>query len=242
MQIITVAVIKGGTGKTATCASLAQCAAAEGRRVLCIDLDPQAALTNCLGADRSAAGAYELLTGAPIQNTIQGTEMQENIEVIAGSVELATYPGKEYRLADALKPIQKQYDLIIIDTPPYFGPLTFEALNTATGLIVAMNTDAGSIQGQRYILDIAKEARAKNRKLKVLGSIITQFDKRPVITRHMREIIEEQGQGLKCPLLGTVSRSIAIQEAALLHMSLYDYAPKSKPAQEYKDIYNKIIG
>lgn len=240
MQIITFAVIKGGTGKTATCASLAQYAAHIGRRVLVVDLDPQAAITNALGADRSAKGAFDLLNGTPVQETIQKTQ-QDNIEVIAGAPNLATYPGKSFKLAEALKPIHKKYDFIFIDTAPYFGPLTNEAFNTATGLIIPMNTDAGSMQGQRYIIDLAAAAKKYNRKLKVLGSIITQYDKRPVITRHLRELIKDQGEQLKCPLLGEISRAIALQEAHLLRLNLYDYAPKSKPAQEYQAIYNKLF-
>ena len=239
MQIITVAVIKGGTGKTATCASIAQCAAHEGKKALCIDLDPQAALTNMLGADRTAPGASKLLEGQPIKSTIQPTE--QNIDVIAGGPMLASYKVNEYRLAPALEDVKKQYDLIVIDTPPNFCGLTYEALDAATGLLIAMNADGGSIQGQQYILALANEAKQHNKKLKVLGCIITLYDKRPNISKYMHDKIAEQGKSLKCPLLGEISRSVAYLEAAALHQSLYKYAPKSKPAQEYKAIYNKII-
>ena len=240
MQIITIAVIKGGTGKTATCASLAQCAAHEGKKVLCVDLDPQATLTNMLGADRTMPGAYSLLNGAFILDTIQPTK--QSIDVICGSPALAADKGKSiYRLSSALELIQKHYDLIFIDTPPSFCGLTYEALQAATGLIVALNADQSSIQGQSYILDLAKEQRRTNKKLKVLGAVITQYDKRPKIARYFHDKIAEQGKALKCPLLGDVSRSVSYLEACALHRNLYDYAPKSKPALEYKAIYNKIV-
>lgn len=243
MQIITSAVIKGGTGKTASCATLAQCAAHEGKKVLCIDLDPQAALTNMLGADRTAPGAYSLLNGAFILDCMQPTK--QNIDVIAGAPALVADKGAKggsvYRLSEALERIQKAYDLIIIDTPPFFCGLTYEALQTATGLIIPMLADYESMQGQKYIIELAKEQRRTNKKLKVLGCFITQFDARPRINKYMREQIQEQARALKCPYLGEISRSVSYLEANALHRNLYEYAPKSKPAQEYKAIYNKII-
>ena len=240
MQIITCAVIKGGTGKTATIATFAQCAAAEGKKVLCIDLDPQATLTNMLGADRTAPGAYDLLKGAAIEQTIQSTK--QNIDVIAGAPGLTAYKFIAYKLKSALDPIKKVYDFIFIDTPPYFCGLTYEALNTATGLIIAMQADNGSMQGQAYILEIAQDIKNKtNKKLKVLGCIITLYDKRPNISKYMREQIQEQSKNLKCPYLGEVSRSVSYLEANALHRNIFEYAPKCKPAQEYKAIYNKLF-
>ena len=243
MQIITCAIIKGGTGKTAACATLAQCAANEGKRVLCIDLDPQAALTNMLGADRTAPGAYNLLQGAHVIETMQPTK--QNIDVIAGAPALvadkSAKGGSAFRLADALEPIKKAYDLIIIDTPPFFCGLTYEALQAATGLIIPMLADYESMQGQKYIIELANMQRRTNKKLKVLGCFINQFDARPRINRYMRERIQEQAGALKCPYLGEISRSVSYLEANALHRNIYIYAPKSKPAQEYKAIYNKII-
>ena len=243
MQIITVAVIKGGTGKTATCAAMAQAAAHEGKRVLCVDLDAQANLTAALGADRTAPGAYNLLQGAFILDCIQQTP--QNIDVIAGSPALAADRPKQansiFRLSNALEQIQKHYDLIVIDTPPSFCQLTYEALQAATGLLIAICADADSFNGMQLILDIAKEIKRTNKKLKPLGCIITQYDKRPKIARYMRDMIEEQGNKMKCPLLGEVRQGVAIQEARALRRNLFEYAPKSKPAQDYKAIYNKII-
>ena len=240
MQIITCAVIKGGTGKTATCASIAQCAAVDGKRVLVVDLDPQATITNMLGADRTAPGALDLLQGGRIAETIQSTA--QGIDVIGGAPGLATLKNNDiFALSRALDPIKKQYDFIVIDTPPYFCNMTYFALQTATGLIIPMQADGGSLQGQEYILQLAKEIKNTNKKLKVIGSIITRYDNRPRINRFMRGKIEEQGKAYKCPLLGTVSQGIAYAEAAALHRNLFIYAPKSKPAQEYREIYNKIV-
>lgn len=243
-QIITCAVIKGGTGKTTTCAAIAQAAALDDKKVLAIDLDPQANFSFCLGADKTLPGAYELLNGAFILDCIQQTE--QNIDVIAGAPALAAdNPGKKkntiFRLSEALEKVKGFYDLIVIDTPPYFCELTFEALQASTGVLIPMEADAGSIHGQKHIIEVAKEIKRTNKKLKILGCIITRYNARPVIARKMRDLIIEQGQELKCPLLAEIRQGIAIQEAQALNKSIYDYAPKSKPAQDYKELYNKLF-
>ena len=147
-QIITAAVIKGGTGKTTTAAALAQAAAAAGKKVLAIDLDPQANLSFFIGADQNAPGSYQLLHGAEAAQLIQDTE--QGIQAIAASPDLATErttPASAKRLQEAIEPVKKDYDLIIIDTPPQMGELTFNALQASTGLIIPLETDNSSLQG-----------------------------------------------------------------------------------------------
>lgn len=245
MQIITCAVIKGGTGKTATCAALAQAGAHEGRRVLCVDLDPQGNLSNLFGADKEAPGAAELMQGAPILETIQ--ETAQGVDIIAGNDSLAIDTADKrkqatiYELETALEPIKKAYDLIIIDTPPAFGNLTYNALQAANGLLIPICADSDSFNGLLYIIDVAKLIKKTNKKLRVLGCIITQYNPRPKISQYMRDIVEAKGQKLKCPLLGEIRQGVAIQEARALRKNLFEYAPKSKPAQDYMQIYKAII-
>lgn len=243
-QIITCAVIKGGTGKTTTCAAIAQAAALDNKKVLAIDLDPQGNFSYCLGADANMPGAYSLLNGAFVLDCIQQTA--QNIDVIAGAPALATdKPEKKtdaiFRLSEAIEPIIKTYDLIVIDTPPYFCDLTFLALQAATGVIIPMDTDTGSLQGRAHVVNLAREIKRTNKNLKVLGCIITKYNARPVISRQFRELIEEQGKKLKCPLLAEIRQGVAVQEAQALQRNLFEYAPKSKPAQDYKELYKKIV-
>lgn len=244
-KILTVAVIKGGTGKTTTCAALAQAAAFNKKKVLAIDLDPQCNLTACLGAERTAPGAWFLLDSLPeqvIYETIQSTA--QGVDVIAGSPTLADITsGKNsiFRLEAAISPIIKSYDLIVIDTPPSLCDLTYNALQASNSLLITCDADLGSLNGMYYLLDIAKEIKSTNKNLKVLGSIITQYDSRPKISKYMRDVIAEQGKARKCPLLGEVRRGIAVQEAHAYKKSLFEYAPKSNPAIDYMKIYKTII-
>lgn len=241
MQIITTAVAKGGTGKTSTGAALAQAAAADGQRVLCVDLDPQANFSYILAADPNAPGSYQMLHGAPAAELIQTTP--QGLDVIPASPDLATEqtkPNSARRLADALEPVKNEYDFIFIDTAPTFGELTFNALRASTGLIIPLETDTNSLQGLYNVVDIARQMQGHNDALQILGTVLTRYDKRSNLNKHLKAVIEENGREAGAPLLGTIRAGVAIREAQALQRNLYEYAPKSNPARDYMDLYNAI--
>lgn len=241
MQIITTAVQKGGTGKTTTAAALAQAAAFEGQRVLCVDLDPQANYTFVLSANQNAPGSFQLLNGAPAADLIQKTP--QGLDVIPASPDLAaikTTPNSARRLADALEPIKQGYDFIFIDTPPTMGELTFNALRASTGLLIPLETDTNSLQGLYNVVDVARQMQRHTAALQILGTVLTRYDKRSNLNKYLKETIEEKGQEAGAPLLGTIRAGVAIREAQALQRSLYEYAPKSNPARDYMELYKAI--
>ncbi len=242
MKIITAAVIKGGTGKTTTAAALAQAAAITGKKVLAIDLDPQANLSLALAADPGLPGSYHLLNGHPADQLIQQTP--QGIDCIAASADLATVktsPGSAKRLAQALEPVKRNYHLIIIDTPPTAGELQTNAMYASTGLIIPLETDSNSLQGLYQITDIAHHVQQKNPALRILGIVLTKYDNRPKINRYLRDVLEEKGEEVGAPLLSEIRAGVSIREAQAMQESLYEYAPKSKPAQDYLKLYKKIM-
>lgn len=241
-QVITIAEIKGGTGKTTTAAALAQAAIKDNKKVLLIDLDAQANLTSLFGADATAPGAWNLLQGFPALELIQPTDF--NIDIIAGAPDLAAETpakGSIYRLEAAIMPLLPLYNLIIIDTPPAFGEMTYNALQASNGLVIALEANISALQGFYLITDLAKDARKHNKKLKVLGAVITRYNPRPVLSRQIKDIIEEKAKAVKCPILGEIRQGIAIQEAQAYQKNLFDYAPRSKAAQDYKELYTKLF-
>ena len=241
MQIITTAIIKGGTGKTTTAAALAQAAAADRQKVLVIDLDPQANLSFFIGADPGRPGSYELLTGGEPGKLIQ--ETKQGLAAIAASPDLATIKtaaGSAKRLAAALEPIKGKYDFIFIDTPPQIGELTFNALQASTGLLIPLESDNSSLQGLYQITDITSRLQQSNPALQILGTLLTRYDSRPKLNRYLQEVIAEKGKEAGAPYLGAIRAGVAIREAQALQLSLFEYAPKSKPAQDYKAIYKAI--
>lgn len=240
--IITAAAIKGGTGKTTTAAALAQAAAAAGLKVLAIDLDPQMNLTFTVKADPNKAGSYDLLHEADPAQVIQTTP--QGIDAIAASPDLAdetTKPASGKRLQTALMQVKKQYDFIIIDTPPTMGELTFNALQASTGLIIPLETDNSSLQGLYQITDIAHQMQQSNPDLKIKGVILTRYDARPKINRYMKEVIANASEETGAPLLMCIRPAIAIREAQAMQKSIYEYAPKSNPAQDYKELLKTIL-
>jgi len=242
MQIITIAVQKGGTGKTTTAATLAQAAAYKGRRVLAIDLDPQGNLSVTLAAQMipETGNSYNLLMGLPPADLIQTTE--QGIDVIPACLDLATISsgkGSARRLQRALEPIKNSYDLIVIDTPTA-AELQYNALQAATGLIIPLQADSYNIQSLYQITDIAGQIRKSNPALSIKGVIMTNYNGQTRHARQIREAIQKQAEALQLPYLGEIRRAIAIQEAATLRQSLFEYAPTSNPARDYLAIYETI--
>lgn len=240
MRIITIANQKGGTGKSTTAAALAQAAAAKGKRTLAIDLDPQGNLTFFLKADPQQPGAFELLEGKPAR--IQGID--KKLDAISASWNLQTVTssrGSARRLKTALEPIKNDYSLIIIDTPPIGGELQFNALMASTDLIIPLQTDIVGLQGFYQMSDTARQIQQSNPDLKITGYILTRNRGRSTLARQMAEVIKEKAAGMGIPFLTAIREAVAIQEAQTLQRNLYEYAPKSNPAQDYNELLKLIL-
>ena len=238
MKIITFAIIKGGTGKTTSCAAIAQAAAADGKKVLAVDLDAQANLTYILGATSTAPGSYQLLHGEDPAQMIQ--ETPQGISVISGSPDLATEktgPASAMRLQEALASIRDAFDLVVIDTQPAMGETVFNGLQAATHLVIPLESDVHSLQGMARIVEIANRMKRSNPALRIAGTVISRFNPRTKISAYIKGIVTQKGEELGAPLLATIRPGIAIREAQLRRLSLFDYAPNSKPAQDYKTLY-----
>ena len=243
-MVIAIALQKGGTGKSTTAAALTQAAADAGKRALAIDLDAQGDTSFFLAADTSRPGPYELLTrSSDPRRLIQTT--QGGLDVIPASWNLATITssrGSARRLQMALEPIKRSYDLIIVDTPPNAGELQYNAMQAADGLIIPLQSDIVSLQGLYLLHDTAQQIRASNPALTISGIVLTRYNARSTIARQMEQKIIDTAAELGIPYLGAVREAVAIREAQTLQRSLYQYAPTSKPALDYKTILQKIIG
>lgn len=241
MQIITTAIMKGGCGKSTTAAALAQAAAADKKKVLCIDLDPQANLSSFIGADPNRPGTFQLIEGSDPAQLVQKTE--QGIDAITASPDLATIHterGSAKRLQQAIEPLRARYNYIFIDTPSKPGELVYNALQAATGLLIPMETDESNLQGLYNIVDIARHIQKSNPELSIIGAVLTRYNSQTNYDKFLRGVIAEKGAEIGAPLLGAIRAGVVVKEAHGFKESLFEYAGKSKPAADYMELYRKI--
>lgn len=242
MRIITVANQKGGSGKTTTVLALAQACSYRQKKAICIDLDTQCNLSFSLDANPACGNVYDFITGSKkaaecIQTTKQG------IALIAGCYDISTletYRGSAKRLQNAIQDIAGKYDYCFIDTPPNLGEEQYNALQACTDLIIAMQANLYDIQGMYTICDTAAQFRKTNPKMQIAGYVLANHNGRSKLAKALEQSIAKSAAECGVQCLGSVRQGIALKEAQVLKVSLYDYATKSNPAQDYLSIFDKL--
>lgn len=245
-MIITVSNQKGGTGKSTTAAALATGAAFKGKKALAIDLDPQSNLTFIMGGNQADAGAYELITGKlqpsqVIQHTAQGDVIAASIS-LAGADTLLTGNNRIFALREAIKPIVRRYDLIVIDTPPTLGTLLMNALAASDSVIIPLQADILSLQGLYHLQQTIKKIQTDfNKRLGISGILFTKHSGRTLIAREIVDTMTQKAAAMGIPVLKTTIREgVAVKEAQTMRSSLFEYAPKSKPAKDYLQLLDEL--
>lgn len=244
-MILTVANQKGGVGKSTSAAALATAATYKGKKSLLIDLDPQGNASYIMGANLQDIGSYELLVehktaASCIQHTAQG-------DIIASSLKLAlaesqlTDEDRLYSLKAAIKPIKAKYDLIVIDTPPVLNVLLFNALNATDKVIIPLYADILSLQGLYQLVHTIESQQKNNKALELTGVFFNKHNTRTVLARDTMETMRAKCKAMGVPVLkSTIREAVAVREAQTLQQSLYEYAAKSKPAQDYIKLLEEV--
>jgi len=246
MEVIALLNQKGGVGKTTTAAALGAGLTRAGYKVLLIDLDAQGNLTSATGASSTGTTALEVLTRkAKAQDAIQDTPQGAIIAAGAGLAAegILTATGKEYRLREAMEPIKKRYDYILIDCPPSLGILTINALTAATSCIIPAQADIFSLQavGQfSQTLDAIRQYT--NPALSLKGILITRYSGRAVLRREISELLQDAAAQLNTRVFDTrIRECIAIGEAQTVKQDIYSYAPRSNAAADYTAFTQEVI-
>ena len=238
---------KGGVGKTTTTHSLAA-ALSEQYDVLAVDLDAQGSLTDGLGIDPNAlpAGCMEMLLGRytaehVLIKTPKFDLIPSNLELSAADLHLAGRTKREYLLQRVLKPIEKNYDFVILDCPPHLGLVTINALAYADLLLIPAKADYYSLAALRLITRTLTAVIEDdlNPDLRVLGILPTEYLRTKTLCR---DVLKDWRQEYGDLVLDTKIRpNVKLAEAPSAAQDIFDYAPFSHGAEDYAQLCREVL-
>ena len=242
MAVVSIINQKGGVAKTTTAVNLAFEWSALGKKVLLIDLDPQASATKSVFGDvEFDYTSYDVVThNASVKQSIQKSD-RFGIDVIPGEImlsgvdiKLAAQFGREKYLKRSLMAVRAKYDAIIIDCSPTLGLLTVNALIASDEIVIPICPEYFSLKGIELILDTINNIRSGlGHTIKIKGIVITRFKSRKVIG----SVIKRVGQtyGLKV-FEDYIPDNIAVEEAHHVHLPVRKHCPESKAADAYRKL------
>ena len=215
-RIYAIAQQKGGVGKTTTTINLGAALVEQQKRVLCVDLDPQGALT--AGLDLIPA----------------------NIDLAAAEIELIAEPGRERILGEKLRTAFKKYEYILIDCPPSLGLLTLNALAAATDVLIPIQTQYFALRGMDLLLQTIEKVQQRiNPSLKVAGILPTMFDQR---TLHSREVLEELRSVYGDQLFQTIiPHTIKLADSNMAGEPILKMLSQSPASEAYRNLAKELI-
>lgn len=246
MKIIAFINQKGGVGKTTCTMNIGAGLSKLGKKVLLIDLDPQAHLTYSLGIEAHTLQntVYNLLKGLrraeEIILTRNGLDLiPSSLELSGAELELSSVAGREFLLKEALEGIQN-YDYILLDCPPSLGLLTLNALTTAGEVYIPLQTEFLALQGMSKLIstvDIVK--KRLNKSIEITGIIATRFDNRKNLNK---EVVEKIEKYFGDRLFKTLIRdNISLAEAPSYGQTIFEYKKNSYGAKDYLNLSHEII-
>lgn len=235
---------KGGVGKTTSAINIGAGMVELGKKVLLLDLDPQANLTLSLGIPRQQVTIYEGLRG---EAELQPYTVKDNLDVITSNLnlsgaemELINEAGREYILRELLDPLQAEYDYIVIDCPPSLGLLTLNALTSSNCVIIPLQTQFLALQGLAKIKQVIDKVRFRlNKKLHIAGVMATMYDARKVLNRDVVETIQKYFGDKVFKTL--IRDNVALAEAPAQRKDIFSYNRSSSGAKDYLELSKEII-
>lgn len=249
-RVIAVANQKGGVGKTTTAVNLGACLASLGKRVLLIDIDPQGNTTSGIGINKADVryDIYDVLINEEsAAEAILPTAVDElhilpaTIQLAGAEIELVPTMSREVRLRQALQPLQKQYDYMLIDCPPSLGLLTVNALTASNSVLIPIQCEYYALEGLSQLLNTIRMVQKHlNTSLEIEGVLLTMLDAR---TNLGLQVIEEVKKYFREKVYATViPRNVRLGEAPSHGQSIIQYDPRSRGAEVYLELAKEVVG
>lgn len=240
---------KGGVGKTTTTINLSAYLAAIGRKILIIDIDPQANATSGIGTDKSSIqkSIYNVLINqSSLSEIITKTEIANmflapaDLHLIGAQIELVSAFAREQRLKNSIQPVKDSFDFIIIDCPPSLGLLTINALTASDTILIPLQCEYYAMEGLSQLLHAIELIRESlNPSLEIEGVVLTMADYRTNLTT---EVIDEARRFFKEKLYNTIiPRSIRLSEAPGYGKPIMLYDKNSQGAIAYQQLSEEVI-
>ena len=253
MKLIAIANQKGGVGKTTTAVNLSAALAERGRRILLIDLDPQANATSNLGLEpMPGLSLYASLVGQEeVSQRILPTRLENlflipgDIELVGAEVEVARSENHLTRLRDVLRTgglaADAPFDFVIMDCPPSLGILMANALAAADELLVPIQCEYFALEGLSKIVSLIEQVKASgaNPNLKIGGIVMTMFDGR---TNLSNQVVGEVRRHFEATIYQTsIPRSVRLGEAPSFGQTILEYEPHGVAATAYRKLADEFM-
>ena len=249
MKTLAITNQKGGVGKTTTCVNLAASLAANGKKVLLVDLDPQGNATTGSGIDKAHLkhSIYHVLLGEKTLKEVVVTSEKggfdvapSNRELAGAEVELVNEMARETRLKQAISKIAVQYDYVLLDCPPALNLVTVNALTAAHSVMIPMQCEYYALEGLSDLVNTIKKVRAHlNPVLEIEGLLRTMFDNRNMLASQVSaQLVSHFGNKVYKTV---IPRNIRLAEAPSYGLPVLIYDKISKGAVAYLELAKEII-
>lgn len=244
MSITSIVNHKGGVGKTTTTLNLGKALSLEGFKVLIIDFDPQANLSDSIGVVNPKRTIKDTLLEESSKLPVH--KLASNFYLVPSELQLATAENKlkgqelagYLALKEALDPIKEDYDYILIDCPPSLGVLTSNAFMASDEVMIVLSSQFLPTRGLATTIDAIKYAKKFNSKIRVSGILVTQFEQTIIQKTIVNELKVNYGDLVYQSI---IRKNVAVQEASAMRTDVFTYDSKSAAANDYMLLSKEII-